>query len=94
MSRKVTFRADGRVAPNYSPGHVYTETLTPYLEALLRNGSILILIDPLSLDEPDPAPVLAKLPEPKVEEKKFVPTPRPVQAKVEKDTEESDEDEE
>lgn len=81
MSRQVTFRADGRVA-HYRPGKVYTETLTPYLEALLRNGSILVLIDPLTLDAPPPAPVIV----PVKAEKKYTPKT--------KDNEESDEDKE
>jgi hypothetical protein len=92
----VTFRADGRVL-HYSPGTVYTEALTPLLEALLRNGSNLVLIDPLTLDPvpaPAPVPVLVQVPkpEPKAEEKKHSPPAAAVV--VVKDTEESDEDKE
>lgn len=53
---QVTFRCDGKVAGGYSPGRIYTEELTPYLAAMLKNPtSALILIDPLTLDGPEEA---------------------------------------
>ena len=99
MAKQVTFRADGRVL-RYSPGKVYTEELNPLLETLLRKGTILILIDPLTLDDPAPvpapvAPVIVKVepkPEPTEQRKYSAPAPKP--AEKAKDAEKDDEESE
>lgn len=49
----VTFKANSRVL-NYMPGKIYTVELDPVLKALLKQDVHLQLIDPLSLDGPEP----------------------------------------
>ena len=97
---KVTFRSDAKIH-SYSPGKIYTEDLNPLLEAMLRKGEQLILIDPIDLDAAIAAANAPKVSPPvivKVEEKKPEPKPEPKKyvapAPKAEDNEESDEDKE
>lgn len=67
---KVTFRANSRTG-RYSPGKIYTEDLTPILEALIKKNRHLSLIDPPDIDiaRAQEAAALAPKPEPTPEVK-------------------------